>query len=320
VVCSLTCLGYNSSFAGLLNSQCWCGRGMYYSVRQPDSACNNPCPGQPASMCGAYVGANKYFTMYMTRPSPLNALPGYSFPEVPSRTSPQSSYKGCYPDPGGDQPVFAFSSSSMTIGACIDYCFAHVYAFAALENGDQCYCGTHWGSRPPVAQTACNSPCTGNPLVNCGGPSASTLKSVWCTNYCFWPMWTSRTAADDAREFAIAVEFQDPELSPASIYFSAFYPPGTLSFINLVYHIADAYDSALNLYAGSQWFGSYTPPAVSSGSQMAGLCQACQCGGSCKKRTPPTYYTYCVSGTAASIGYFSYPGGPSKSARAHVIA
>ncbi|KIK55349.1 hypothetical protein GYMLUDRAFT_842632 [Collybiopsis luxurians FD-317 M1] len=60
--------------------------------------------------------------------------------------------------------------TSNTVEKCIDACRTAGYAFAGVECGSECFCGSTFDSTTPMAN--CNDPCTGNVHEICGGSGA----------------------------------------------------------------------------------------------------------------------------------------------------
>ena len=82
---------------------------------------------------------------------------------------------GCYGhDPA--QPILEERMTGkddfMSIGLCTSRCSLRNFPFAGLQNGNQCWCGTHLGGALAKDQSDCNVPCPGYPMENCGGMGA----------------------------------------------------------------------------------------------------------------------------------------------------
>ncbi|KAK4137749.1 hypothetical protein BT67DRAFT_438990 [Trichocladium antarcticum] len=81
---------------------------------------------------------------------------------------------GCYvEDPA--QPLLDVNFSpngdpSLSIPKCWQACYRRFWAYAGVQNGNQCWCGSYVGGEWAANQTDCNAPCTGNPSTFCGGP------------------------------------------------------------------------------------------------------------------------------------------------------
>ncbi|CAG8644440.1 553_t:CDS:2, partial [Ambispora gerdemannii] len=63
---------------------------------------------------------------------------------------------------------------------CIDHCADYLFAYAALKNSAECYCGndsvTVYYNNP--SNGTCNSTCAGNPNLTCGGENAFKVYST----------------------------------------------------------------------------------------------------------------------------------------------
>ena len=67
--------------------------------------------------------------------------------------------------------------SNNTPANCIAHCSASGYAFAGVEYGTECHCGTGFlpGTPDNIPQSKCNVPCTGDNSYSCGGSWAIQL-------------------------------------------------------------------------------------------------------------------------------------------------
>ncbi|KAI1328580.1 WSC domain-containing protein [Xylariaceae sp. FL0255] len=96
---------------------------------------------------------------------------------------PGWSYIGCwsndrkYPQLGG----FSFADPNLTTSSCISYCDSKRYAYAGVQYGHMCFCGTALKSKSHNLDPAtfCNVPCGGNKggssddiLEDCGGTTS----------------------------------------------------------------------------------------------------------------------------------------------------
>jgi len=198
----------------------------------------------------------------------------------------------------------------MTINSCIGWCVGQGYPFAGLQVGAYCFCGNSYGSQGAASTADCNSPCRGQPSVNCGGPWRN---SIWATRSFFSPPPFSHTVKDDARAFAFAGRY------PA--FFGGY--GGAQEAAAEVNQIASAWDSAFNVYSGSAWLRTTVTPKLSTPAETIGLCD-CSCPGlpGCGgKRNQPTYFTYRISGSSALPGQFNLGTGlTERAARAFAFA
>ena len=61
------------------------------------------------------------------------------------------------------------SVASLTIDECLSLCEDKGYAFAGVEYGQECYCGSSVPTTITYSDTLCTSPCTGDSTETCGG-------------------------------------------------------------------------------------------------------------------------------------------------------
>ncbi|XP_070570704.1 uncharacterized protein [Ptychodera flava] len=87
-------------------------------------------------------------------------------------------YLGCFPFNNNVAPTNYgkwSQSENMTIQHCLNFCHGK-YLYAGTTNGGFCYCGNASYERDEVlANENCNTPCAGNGLQSCGGPSSIGL-------------------------------------------------------------------------------------------------------------------------------------------------
>merc|ERR1712176_383643 len=55
-----------------------------------------------------------------------------------------------------------------TIGKCRNICFGAGYRFAAMQNGNECYCDDSYSKYGQLADSECSVPCSGNNAEFCG--------------------------------------------------------------------------------------------------------------------------------------------------------
>ena len=68
--------------------------------------------------------------------------------------------------------------SHMTIEKCIEFCSNDGYAFAGVESEDECYCGNNAPNQNLIADSGCNSKCSGDQTQICGGHWKINIYSV----------------------------------------------------------------------------------------------------------------------------------------------
>jgi hypothetical protein len=97
---------------------------------------------------------------------------GYT--EIPLPPTPPAKALGCYVDKsdeeGRDLPLCAtkFMTTDNPIAECGGRCLSFTYF--ALENGHECRCGNSFGKYGKASSAhACDTPCSKDPNVMCGG-------------------------------------------------------------------------------------------------------------------------------------------------------
>ncbi|XP_034240900.1 putative tyrosine-protein kinase Wsck [Thrips palmi] len=85
---------------------------------------------------------------------------------------------GCYKD-SSDRTDFSFlspkSDAGEYVGACVQECLKNFFRYAALRNGEQCACGSKFGSFGEADEHQCDKPCRRNSSQICGGAFASSV-------------------------------------------------------------------------------------------------------------------------------------------------
>jgi hypothetical protein len=153
--CIAYCEGLGFPYAAVeFGSQCFCGNT--YGSYGTSSGCTQTCPGDATQNCGGF-GAEVVY---------------------------QTAYYGCFFDNAGGRDLSGSSQTTATNtpGTCIAFCNGKGYRFAAVEFGDQCFCGSSYGMYEPSA--GCTQACPGNSSQICGGSDA---ESVYETSFlgCF---------------------------------------------------------------------------------------------------------------------------------------
>jgi hypothetical protein len=147
--CVAWCASQGFLYAGVENdNQCGCGNS--YGKYGTSSSCTDACPGNFAEVCGGSSANSVYRT---------SALPSIGcFADENSR------------DLSGPQQV---SSSSQTPEQCVAWCSSQGFAYAGVQDYNQCFCGNSYGKYGP--STGCNEACTGDSTQNCGGGWANAV-------------------------------------------------------------------------------------------------------------------------------------------------
>ncbi|KAK3105994.1 hypothetical protein FSP39_010464, partial [Pinctada imbricata] len=81
-----------------------------------------------------------------------------------------SAYIGCFVDASDRLLPSAFTDSKqMTVEYCTNYCNGRGFKYAGVQFYSQCFCGDNYLKHIQTANSACNTPCRGNPAQKCGG-------------------------------------------------------------------------------------------------------------------------------------------------------
>ncbi|KAI0895561.1 hypothetical protein F4806DRAFT_87414 [Annulohypoxylon nitens] len=117
-----------------------------------------------------------------SRPNPTH--PTGTSGAKPNPKSPRAAsgwgYCGCWADQP-DKPAFSLGPHTnigpLTNAACVQHCMTRGYLMAGTEGGDSCYCGNFLNGTQHLDDSACSTPCAGDPKEACGGSRALTCYS-----------------------------------------------------------------------------------------------------------------------------------------------
>ena len=157
--CVSACSTTGYMYAGLENrGECWCDNSIRGGAAQISASnCLYPCTGMASETCGG-----------------SNAIQIYSGPSTGVTTPPSASgytYLGTYTDSVSSRTLANQQMlSSNTVTNCVLTCSNLAFAYAGLEYGSQCFCGSSLQNNPTGGQTP-NTPCSGNSAQFCGGNS-----------------------------------------------------------------------------------------------------------------------------------------------------
>lgn len=155
--CQFRCFGYK--YFGVEDGQeCYCGNAIMNGAIPADMiACNTPCVGNRNEICGG----RKLINIYQVSPF---APPGQ--PRVVA-----FDYEGCYSEPpDGRALTKLYTSQRQTQESCLRDCAYGGFAYAALEQGTDCWCGnTLAPGTVRVRKSDCTFPCSGDAYESCGG-------------------------------------------------------------------------------------------------------------------------------------------------------
>ncbi|KAI9462093.1 copper radical oxidase-like protein [Boletus coccyginus] len=169
--CIAYCSSSNFTLAGIeYSTQCFCGNYLVNgAVQALESDCNMACGGNSTETCG---GPNRLSVYTST-----GNVTTFPVPTIQTTGLPGSwQYQGCLPEPGTGVRMFPYEldwTTNNTVDACLSQCAAYGYPAAGLEYGQQCFCGdisdvmANGGTF--VADSDCNTACSGDPIHLCGG-------------------------------------------------------------------------------------------------------------------------------------------------------
>lgn len=158
--CAGLCAAKGFALAGTQHgTQCWCGNS--YGRHGKATNCDTPCDGNPAEKCGGDWALSVYFLGKGPAPAP------FTYPKVATTAL------GCYKDADERDLPEMLGEHSMSVAKCAALCAAKRFAYAGLQNGNQCWCGNSYGKHGKAAN--CDAPCTGNPAEKCGGDWAQSI-------------------------------------------------------------------------------------------------------------------------------------------------
>lgn len=126
-----------------------------------------PCSGHPESICG---GPNRLSLYVSTSPRAQRLRPDFksAVTIIPEGWTDE----GCELDQGGARVLGQSSTNgNMEIDKCTGFCSIFGYPYAGMWAGNACYCDTE--KRFDYGPGTCNSICTGDNMVYCGGKCLS---------------------------------------------------------------------------------------------------------------------------------------------------
>jgi len=168
-ICIAACKGRNSSWAATFSGNtCYCGTNFIYGTGgfTESNLCTVKCRGNSSETCGD----NYRMNVYNITAASANAN-GALHP---------AGWQGCYAEGSGHYALanHSWSSSAMTPMTCINGCNELGYAYAGLENGQFCFCGSQFQGGQSLPESSCSNPCSGNSSAVCGGQSTLDLYSM----------------------------------------------------------------------------------------------------------------------------------------------
>ncbi|EJD47287.1 WSC-domain-containing protein, partial [Auricularia subglabra TFB-10046 SS5] len=148
--------------------ECFCGNALLgQNTPEPAARCNMACEGNPSQVCGG----NNAISLYSKAPFTRGVA------TIP-RKYEDWSFQFCASD-GVTRSIpdrLNLDADKMTVSLCLNACAAANYTVAALQYGQECWCGNDL----PVERTAnalCNFGCSANANQFCGGSLVNQVYS-----------------------------------------------------------------------------------------------------------------------------------------------
>ena len=103
---------------------------------------------------------------------------------------PGMKHLGCYLDRGARDLSSRVIYGSVTVPKCYNACKRRNYRFFGVQNGNECWCGNHYGRYSIRSNLECRSQCRGDKSTYCGGAwrnNVYTTGVVVASKGEFWP-------------------------------------------------------------------------------------------------------------------------------------
>ena len=176
--CHTLCKGKGFKYFGLqAGTWCYCGNnyGTYGSLAT--TSCATPCSGNNSEKCGGSWENAVYLILNPNVTTPPVLVPTPDPTPVPKTASwsGQYQYVGCYIDTRTRvMHEFAYMTVA-TIEWCYDYCTKKSYDYFAVEDSDQCFCGSQANYEIYGPSVHCNHACRDDSSQICGGDWALSV-------------------------------------------------------------------------------------------------------------------------------------------------
>ncbi|KAI0878936.1 WSC domain-containing protein [Hypoxylon argillaceum] len=178
--CRDFCNAQGTTFFGTeYGRECYCGNKFQSgSVSAPASDCNQLCAGNSLEYCGAGNRLSVYALNGTETVSVTSATPT----PVPTSFPTGWTAQGCWQDGPNGRIVPTYNApdnDNLTPQSCAQLCDSLNYTVSGTEYYKQCFCSNaiYNGGVKGTDDTKCNTPCSGNSAVNCGGAGYITIYS-----------------------------------------------------------------------------------------------------------------------------------------------
>jgi hypothetical protein len=135
--CQAYCNSVGYSLAGLeYASECYCGGVLGFGSFTGFTGCTMLCSGNKSEICGGSTRLSVYNNTAFIAPKIVRSLAG---------TVGTYKYQGCYTELTNARALSNYEVTSLTLMSaeyCVSTCSGKGYAYAGLEYGSQCFCGS----------------------------------------------------------------------------------------------------------------------------------------------------------------------------------
>lgn len=149
--------------------QCYCGNTISNNLGKQiaESSCSSVCAGDSTEKCGGSWALSLYRSTAAA--SPTTTTTTTTSTPAPTATAPSGwTLKGCYIDANSRAlPNQLSTSSAMTPAVCMAGAVAAGFAFAGVENGNECWMGNSINGAAG-ASGDCSATCAGDSSQKCG--------------------------------------------------------------------------------------------------------------------------------------------------------
>ncbi|KAI8635344.1 hypothetical protein F5Y19DRAFT_8141 [Xylariaceae sp. FL1651] len=172
--------------------ECYCGNTISNGAVPADDGCTMKCNGNSSEVCGGANRLNVYdFNMQFNISAPAStSSSGPSVTAVATSTSAAVATgfptgwtaQGCWQDGPNGRILPTYQdpdNQQLTPQSCAQLCNSKGYSVSGTEYRVQCFCGNaiYNGGVKGTDDTKCNTPCSGDSSVNCGGAGYLTIYS-----------------------------------------------------------------------------------------------------------------------------------------------
>ncbi|KAI0396221.1 copper radical oxidase [Xylariaceae sp. FL0594] len=158
--------------------ECYCGNTFESgSIAAPASDCTQLCAGNSLEYCGN----GSRLSVYVLNGTVISTTRSSTVPAATTFPAGWTS-QGCWQDGPNGRIMGTYQApdnSQLTPQSCAALCDSKDYSISGTEYYRQCFCSNaiYNGGVPGNDTSHCNTPCSGDSSVNCGGPGYLTIYS-----------------------------------------------------------------------------------------------------------------------------------------------